>query len=153
MPVVLAVDPGTSVGFCTVDTASPTKLVLYGQIPPSELVKWMGPVLGPIFTEVVCEKFIIGNRTRRVKAGDIQDTLDVEGWLRLECERRGVWFTTQRNGDTLAFSTDEKLKALGWWDLGQARGNRDVRSAARHMLKYLVDHGYLKVVDLPVNLG
>lgn len=152
MALILSVDPGSSVGFVTVNTDEPLKLIMAGQLPPSDFVAWVHDILVAI-DEVVCEKFIISARTLKSLGSGVQDTIDVEGWVRLECGRREIPFTDQRNGDVLAFATDEKLKALDWWDLGQTRSNRDVRSAARHMLKYLVDHGYLKPVDLPVNLG
>lgn len=139
---ILSVDPGSSVGWCVVDTDSPRELFQYGQLTPADFVFAWHDLLVTV-REVVCEKFIISKRTLIAQGQGVQDTLDVEGWLRLECWRRGISFTTQRNGDVLAFSTDEKLKALGWWDLKQARSNRDVRSACRHMLKYLVDHGFV----------
>jgi hypothetical protein len=153
MATILSVDPGTSVGFCVVQTDEPTKLVSQGQLTPTAFVDWMRPVLLGAVNEVVCEKFIIGQRTLKSQGQGVQDALDVEGWLRLECFSRRVPFTTQRNGDTLAFSTDEKLKSLGWWDLGRTRSNRDVRSACRHMLKYLVDHRYLNPLTVPGFFG
>jgi len=149
---ILSVDPGTSVGFCTVDTDKPTELVSQGQMTPLEFVRWIHLILAPL-DEIVCEKFVIAQRTLKAKMSTVQDTLDVEGWLRLECLRLDKKITFQQNGDVLAYATDQKLKALGWWDLGRSRGNRDVRSAARHMLKYLVDHRYLNPLTVPGYLG
>ena len=141
MPNVLAVDPGTSTGYCVVQTHDPTKLYKYGQTDPHALTLWLNVALDSI-DEVAIEGIFIGPKTG-IAAKDLVNTLDVLGWVTLECQRRGILVTRQKAADARAFSTDEKLKALGWWNLGQARGNRDVRSAARHMLLYLVNHGYL----------
>lgn len=147
---ILSIDPGTTNGFAMVDTLRPTELLSQGQMTPLELVSWLQPIL-TLFDAVVCERFIIGQRTV-IAAASVGDTLDVIGWLKLECGRREVPFTLQKNADALMF-TDDQLRRIGWWDLGRSRGNRDVRSACRHMLKYLVDHGFLKPVDLHGNLS
>lgn len=147
---ILAVDPGESAGWFIVNTIAPKEITSVGQSTPLELVNWLHGALG-LFDEVVCEHFVIGAGTHRKSSGSaIYRTLNVEGWLVLECQRRGIPITLQTPEGARLFAgeKDEKLKHLGWYSLGQLRGNRDARSAARHMLKYLVDHGQLTGRDL-----
>jgi hypothetical protein len=143
---ILSVDPGTSSGWCIVKSDAPTVLSAYGQMGPYELTDWLHIALAAC-DEVVIEHFRVGQRTA-IAAKDIGDTLDIEGWVKLEAKRRRLPVTMQSPADAKTFSTDDKLKHLGWWSLGQLRNNRDVRSACRHMLKYLVDKNLLTAQDL-----
>lgn len=138
---ILAVDPGTSTGYLVVDQREPTKIVMCGQLPPAEFTTFAHTLM-PALAGVAVEGVFISHKTS-IAASNMVDLMDVLGWVTLECRRRGIPIDRQRPADARAFSTDEKLKHLGWWNLGQARGNRDVRSAARHMLLYLVKHGLL----------
>lgn len=88
---------------------------------------------GPI-RHIVCESFIItpstATKTRQY------DALEIIGWLKLECPFLGIPFAMQSPSKGKAFGTDDKLRALGWYDRTPGGHRND---AARHLLTFLAD--------------
>lgn len=96
---------------------------------------------------VVCEDFIISQRTVKSAVA--------EGWKRgrelmligateFMCRQTGTDFVLQSPAEAKAFSTDVKLRTLGWWRSGPDHAN----DASRHLLLALVQRGLIDLRTL-----
>lgn len=132
---VLAIDPGPHVGVARWIRDEYGELWAEEEATPLELyhraadsISWAD--------EVVCEDFIIGGA--RAKSANV--TIEMIGVLRYLCAQAGRPFTTQAPGDAKNFSTNTKLKNLGWYKPAAAD---HARSATRHLVLYLAAKGRL----------
>lgn len=137
---VLSVDPGGTTGMAYWSDGA---VSLY-ELPFMEALDlaWIiiaSPEYGTDL--VVCESFTITQNTVR-KSRDGKMSIESIGALRWQCRKKRVPFETQMPADATAFSTDEKLKLLGWWDMPHKDHGR---SALRHLLLCLARH---RLVDL-----
>lgn len=82
--------------------------------------------------EIVSEKFTISERT--IKTALSLDALDINGWLTIQCQRWGVPYKQQTPAQAKSFATDDKLKALDWYERTKDGHAND---AARHLVVYL----------------
>lgn len=83
---------------------------------------------------IVCESFQISERT--IKTALSLDALDLIGWLKGEqFYRRSRPFHLQSPASAKSFSTDDKLKALGWFERTRDGHAND---ANRHMLRWIM---------------
>lgn len=94
--------------------------------------------------EVVAESFVISERT--IKTAPQRDALDILGWLTIESQRRGFEFTMQTPAQAKKFATDDKLKALDWYERTKDGHAND---AARHLLVYLMRDSFYRNTLIP----
>jgi len=126
--MIFSIDPGKTTGLAVWSDTAPVFVAAY-EIPNryefAELVSVQMP------TEIVCEQFVISERTIRT-AQDV-NALRLIGWLDIFCNLNGIPFTLQTAAQAKRFATDDKLKALGWYETGRGHAT----DAARHLLVYL----------------
>lgn len=157
MKRILVVDPGKMTGWGFLESWSSDGSLCTsfygGELPHDAFIDWafqqlssQSPDLNPI-DAVVCEGFTINARTQQ------QAPTDKEMWsvkqigiLETFCRwYGGVPFIRQMPADKNFDKNGDKLKRLGWWAAspgvtGEAGHRRD---AARHALKYAVDHNLI----------
>ena len=90
-----------------------------------------GFVDGSMPTTVVVEAFTIMQST--AKKTRQYDALFVNGYLEARCHTLGIQFIRQQVTGAKNFATNDKLKALGWYN-GTPGGHAN--DAARHLLTY-----------------
>jgi hypothetical protein len=132
--IVLGVDPGK---VCGAMIWSEGRVLHHGQCASAELEDWMYeavPLWAPWDLEVVCERYVLGPQSLKA-AKDFHYATDVIGVVKSLCRRSQVLCTMQTAGQAKSFSSDEKLRALGWY-LPTPGGHAN--DAARHVLVYLV---------------
>ena len=78
---------------------------------------------------IVCENFVISQRT--IKTAQDHNALRLIGWLDIWCEEFNVPFTLRTAAAAKSFATDDKLKALDWFN---RTPDGHANDAARHML-------------------
>lgn len=78
---------------------------------------------------IACENFVISQRT--IKTAQDNNALRLIGWLDLWCEEHRVQFTLRNAAAAKSFATDDKLKALDWYN---RTPDGHANDAARHML-------------------
>jgi len=140
--IVLSVDPGKIVGTAVWSEGK----VMCSQSSYKQFLPWAESTVRtymPWDLHVVCEDYIIGPQTLR-KGKDARWPIGVAFTLEHWCDVHEVPFTLQSPSKGKAFSTDAKLKALGWYAPSPGGHKND---ALRHLLVYLVDHG---LIDPPV---
>ena len=128
-PLILAIDPGKVTGVASWEPNRPTNLLAWevpGRYDVAHFVDTMRP------SEIVCEQFIISERTIRT-AQDV-NALRIIGWLDIWCNQNAVPFDLQTAAQAKRFATDEKLRALDW-DTRTEGGHAN--DAARHLMVYL----------------
>ena len=131
MTAVLAVDPGLTTGWATWHYGEPGYFTqTEGQM---EFLDQAVQILDIYQPEVVCEAYIITGET--AKKSRQYEPLEIIGALRWECHRRGLPFKLQTPAQAKGFATDDKLKALGWYNASKGGHSND---AARHLLTYMV---------------
>ena len=134
---IIAVDPGLRTG-----------LALAG-FPGPAFRSWeadasaMDDVEGrlPATSLVVCESFIPRPGVRTWQP----DALEMIGALRYICRRDGVPFELQSPAEAKRFSTNARLKIMGWRNITPG-GHAD--DAARHLLLAAVKRGLIDVNSL-----
>ena len=131
--MIIAIDPGKVSGLALWDERHPLTIHSHEETPIST-VDYVASACN-IFTDVtvVTEKFTISERT--IKTALSLDALDINGWLTIESPRMGFDLHFQMPSQAKAFSTDEKLKALDWYERTKDGHAND---AARHLLVYLI---------------
>lgn len=144
---VLAVDPGKTTGVAHLASTdgTPHTWQLQGHL---HTCCWFAECIsghaGPPPALVVCESFIINATTH--KKSPQPYSMELIGVLRYLCEYHEVPFKLQTPADAKRFSTDDKLKRLGWWVPGQDHAD----DALRHLLLALVNarwDGVERLVD------
>lgn len=133
-PTYAAIDPG---GVTGVAFYAPGDGFWSSEVPGGSEAfapAWRSLLERRTVVHIICEKFTItaatATKTRQY------DALEIIGWLKLECPHLGIPLTIQTPAAAKAFSTDDKLRVMGWKDRSKG-GHRD--DAARHLLKFLVD--------------
>lgn len=134
--IVLAVDPGKMTGWASLRLGE----FYSDQLEWYDFLEWVDELLDRGFRfSIVCEDFIYTAAT----AKKTRQTWSTEaiGVLRFLSQKHDVSFTLQKPADAKAFSTNEKLKRLGWYR-GTSGGHAN--DAARHLLLYCVGRGLVK---------
>ena len=122
----LAVDPGGTTGLAwIIDGIFDSGQLAGGRDAFAEYFEWAQAMQ---LTHIICEDFIITGQT--AKKTPQPDALRIIGYLELWAQVRKVPFTLQTPSQAKGFSTDAKLKALGWYKPGKGHAN----DAARHLL-------------------
>ena len=141
--VVVGVDPGLTTGVCLwhQDYGMEHLNELAPSLHAMEWLDWMtgGGGYKKVF---VIEKYIITPKTAQLSQQ--HDPLEIIGCLRWMCHSRGHEFVMQSPSEAKAFSTDAKLKNVGWYKPGMGHA----RDASRHVLLYLAKNGIIDLATL-----
>ena len=106
----LAVDPGGTTGLAwIIDGIFDSGQLAGGRDAFAEYFEWAQAMQ---LTHIICEDFIITGQT--AKKTPQPDALRIIGYLELWAQVRKVPFTLQTPSQAKGFSTDAKLKALGF---------------------------------------
>ena len=140
--VVVGVDPGLTTGIATWTQAHGMH-GLKELAPALNAMDWLDCLTRTGHKKVfVIEKYIITPKTAQLSQQ--HDPLEIIGCLRWMCHDRGHEFVMQSPSEAKAFSTDAKLKAVGWYQPGQGHA----RDASRHALLYLAKNGFIDLATL-----
>lgn len=145
---LMSVDPGKVTGWFCVDFA--TMAWIGGEAPQDEFLDWFedSPLEFWRLDRVVVEGFHITQRTAQTNPTDEQLwSVQQIGVIKMWCRRRNLPYERQMPSAKNFDKDGSKLKKLGWWPAapgikGEAGHRRD---AARHALKWGVDH---RLIDL-----
>lgn len=130
--MIIGVDPGTTTGLALYyDFERVTLLEGPWYDVPRLVSAYLDVEHGDVVTAVVCERYDITSGTVR-KARD-PDPYHVEGWCRLECARRGIFFMQESRADAKNFATDRKLQACGWRLSKLPHANDALRQVVTHL--------------------
>lgn len=147
---VIALDPGKDTGIATwVDGRHDAWYEPY-----DDALRWaVGEITATTWFPdlVVVEDFVISERTLRSGTSGWRRGVELEfiGVIRWMCRQAGVAFQLQRPDEVMSFSTDAKLKAMGWW----TKGKDHSRAASRHLLRALVLRSIVKPSELSAALA
>ena len=147
---VLAIDPGPHVGIATwtdkhvvnsgYEGASYEERWAEWEETPERfyavVTNWVGWA-----DEVVAENFFISG----ARASSANATIEMIGVIRYECMLQHTPFVLQPPGEAKGFSTNDKLKRIGWW---RPSKTDHARSATRHLLLYLANRKYIEASRL-----
>lgn len=129
--ITLAVDPGLVTGWACLSSPGFKSGQVEGRFAFYNLFDGYGPA--PWFDRVICEDFIISERT--LKASRQADPHRIIGYLEGRCHALGIEFYLQTPARAKSFATNDKLAAVGWRNPTKG-GHAD--DAARHLLTWLV---------------
>lgn len=141
MNTVVGVDPGGTTGIALWSKGG--GLTLREMPTAIEAVDWisdMTHVLAP--TVFVVERYIITPAT--AKMSQQHDALEIIGAIKYLTRVNGHEVVMQTPAEAKAFSTDDKLKTLGWYQRGQPHA----RDASRHVLLYLAKQDIIDLASL-----
>lgn len=141
----LAIDPGKVSGIALWHPMEATAIKA-DELTPIEVTNLVDDLWNNSLGElvVIAESFVISERT--IKTAPQRDALDILGWLTLESQRRGFELHLQTPAQAKKFSTDEKLRALDWFERTKDGHAND---AARHLLVYLMKNTGARDVLIP----
>lgn len=126
---VLAVDPGGETGFaCWKQTPGGESIQQWQIVDQLQVLATVRDELATTDVLVV-ESFTIGGS----RASDSNKTIEIIGGCRWLASLAGVPMVEQSPADAVMFATNDKLKRIGWWKVGEDHS----RSATRHLLLYL----------------
>lgn len=136
---ILAVDPGLRTGVVEVHASDSS-----GKLPDVLSACTLDPFdfLDSVWWRVadmdlvVVERFTITAQTGKKSQLGMNWPLELTGAIKYVCRTRGIPLSTdQTPANALAFSTDTKLKSVGWWDTVRPKNGEDhIKSAACHAL-------------------
>ena len=139
--VILAVDPGTTTGFCAADNDG--TLLFADQYPRQEFCTWyyetamsQGPEL-----HTIVERFTITQRTitlSREGSGDALGIIGMVRWASLYFCERDIIF--QQPDEVMRLVTNQRLKDLGWYV-----PKEHARDTLRHLAVRCAKLGLLRI--------
>ena len=137
---ILAVDPGKMTGLALTSEMS----LVRWELPYLEALDAAGAlIMAQAINVVVCENYIVGQGTIRKAQGENWSLKSI-GALEWMCHyATGIEFILQKPADAKTFSTDEKLRELGWWLPGHPHAN----DSLRHLLLFLAREGHWDVAQ------
>jgi hypothetical protein len=140
---VVGVDPGGTTGLAL---WSPDMGLSLRQIEGADVaVDWMADCARTLqCATFVVEKYIITPAT--AKLSQQHDPLEIIGALKFLTRKYKHKLVLQSPSEAKAFSTNDKLKRVGWYQPGQDHA----RDASRHVLLYLSKVG---IIDLHTLIG
>jgi hypothetical protein len=147
---ILAVDPGGATGFAFWE-GSPLRienelLMQWQELDDDGLTtaRTVEQEINKGLDILVCESFSLNAGTmKKSTAGSLQ-TIQTIGMLRWLAFVHAVPFVLQTPAAAASFSSDDKLRRLGWWKVGEEHA----RSATRHLILYLAQQGLIDVKRL-----
>jgi len=128
--MILAIDPGlvTGVALWYLDESG-AEVFWSGEVATRfETYDYLAEALPAFRPEVVCESYTITQRTAQLSQQ--YDALYLIGAAEALCHLHGLTFS-MKGPAIKKFSTDAKLKAMGWWNPTKGGHRND---AARHLL-------------------
>lgn len=132
---ILAIDPGKACGITTFINEEHKSWVL----PWQETMETAFDYISNKKIEmIICESYIITAGTLRKGRGNENWSMEGIGFLRGVCGMFDVPFVLQSPSEAKSFSTDQKLKNLGFWN--PEKGGHACDSS-RHLLVWLVRNG------------
>ncbi len=135
--MIIAIDPGKMTGWARLTTPihfSSGEEPLYNTL--HFIHEMMKQDQKPV---IVCEDFIFTKETLK-KSRQLYSTEGL-GALRFLCEEYECDFHIQTPAAAKRFSSDDKLKKIGWYQPGKVHAN----DAARHLLLHGVENGLVDV--------
>lgn len=139
----IAIDPGLTSGVFMRDTT--TGATTGYEMDFAQLAEYMDSYWGEIRT-IIVERYTITPET--AKKSRQNGALEVIGMMRyFSLASAEGPLILQSPADAKRFSTDDRLKAVGWWIPGQGH----TMDAARHMLLHCVKSGIITVTLEPVD--
>lgn len=134
---VIGVDPGGTTGLAVWSPGLKLHLV---ELTPDDAVDWMSEVAqGATKKHFVVERYTITPAT--AKMSQQHDALEIIGALKFLVRKYGHTLSMQTPAEAKGYSTDQKLKNIGWYQAGKPHA----RDASRHVLLYLSKAG---IIDL-----
>lgn len=138
---IFAFDPGKTTGWALAEVENGDVLnITYGEDAPfvvcARIDAWFrayGERLQP-----VGEKYTITARTATLSQQ--HDALEIIGVARYLAWKHDCQELLLQPTNTKKFSTDKRLKAMGWWHKG---GGGHANDALRHLMGYLVSIGWM----------
>jgi hypothetical protein len=132
---VLAIDPGGTTGIALFDLLAVGVAEIY-EIPHADVGFLIEPMIERRRPDVVCESFIITAST--ASNSQAPWSLKQLGVAEYLAAKYGCLYTEQPPVAAKKFSTNEKLRKLGWY----VPGHGHATDAMRHVLVYLVRNGW-----------
>ena len=143
MPRIMAIDPGPSTGLALWDTDGAPYATTLQRAEAEDFIVERLDRDRPTVDVVVIEKFIISQATAK-KSRDGAVSIELIGLTRYLTRVAEVPLVEQPPSDAKMFSTDEKLKRIGWY----VPGPDHARDALRHLLVHAAEHGLVSVQSL-----
>lgn len=132
---VLALDPGGTTGWATWDASVGFRSWECDfDVLIARAWEWITtqPDAHEGARHVVCERYTITAETLRKSRQS--DALEIIGFMRGLCLIYEIPFSLQTPADAKRFSTDDRLRHVGWYTRGKGHAN----DAARHLMLHLV---------------
>jgi hypothetical protein len=123
---VLAVDPGGTTGLAMWEDGT----FRAWHEPRLDAMRTVDILCGGRLDLMVFESFHLSQQTLKKSERDALDVIEFIGVGRFLAGEYHVAFETQSPSEAKAFTTDAKLKALGWW----TKGLDHPRDATRHLV-------------------
>lgn len=134
--LTVAIDPGGTTGMAAWDQVEEELVAAEGS--PAEVLDWLAEEIRERrIGLVVCESFTITGGTIKKTRGGPNAAIETIGAIRYLCRVGGVPLVLQSPAEAKGFSTDDKLRRIGWFE-GLPGHARD---AARHLLLRCVTDG------------
>ncbi len=135
--MIIAIDPGKMTGWARLNK----NLVFNsGEQPLYDVIHFVYEIMKQgVKPEIICEDFIFTKETLK-KTRQIYSTEGL-GALRFLCEEYECQFYIQTPAAAKRFSSNDKLKQIGWYRPGKTHAN----DAARHLLLHGVENGLVNV--------
>lgn len=136
---VVAVDPGGTTGICLWSPEVGPSLM---EMVPNEAVEFLAECAAKIQPLYVIEKYTITAAT--AKMTQQHDALEIIGALKYIALKHRHPLVLQTPAEAKKFSTNEKLKRIGWYKPGLPHA----RDASRHALLFAAKNGLINLEDL-----
>lgn len=135
---VIAIDPGLATGFAVIsDGHDFLSTEIVGTLEFLDAFVALIDSTVEREWEVICEAFIVTDSTTKKTRQNY--SLEIIGAVRFLCHQRMIPFELQTPAQAKTFSTDSKLRKLGWYRPAKGHAN----DAARHLCLYLIRHNRL----------
>jgi hypothetical protein len=137
----ICVDPGKMTGLALIQKENKEEPVLLeatelAQFPACDWVE--EKMLEHPHSKVICEDFIISERTARMSTKDTRFSLEIIGFIRILCKRSKIPLVLQTPANMKSFFGDWSLHDFGMWSKG---GEGHKRDATRHGVYYMLTSG------------
>lgn len=148
---LLAIDPGLTTGWAAWNLPGGEVSFSSGMVEGGRFAfyEWLYPVVSAHYSEdqhyspygasadgvpftIICESFTITQATARKSPQP--DPWRIIGHVEALCYRDDIPLVFQAPSEAMAFSKNDKLKALGWYKPGAGHDN----DAARHLLLWMM---------------
>lgn len=145
--LVLAYDPGLATGAAVLDTGTGNHhaVEIEGRFAFYDTFGLLVAHGRPL--EVVGERYTVNADTHKKSRQD--DPFYINGYMEGICRGLGIPFTLQTPGEAKQFSTNDKLKAVGWYT---ATSGGHANDANRHLLKYVIERPHIGGKELKMKL-